>query len=123
MWIISAVSLAIVMALCVVGVFIPKRIYDDNLAQCIGMAGVFMFSWPRLAQLLEHRELTSIAMPAMAQTAGHVGLALYAMGTAYKAWKHRPRSHDAAPPAPHPLRRVSDLTPRDMLRVMGGHRQ
>lgn len=119
MWIVSAVSLAIVMALCVVGVFIPKRIYDDNLAQCVGMAGVFMFSWPRLAHLLDHQEITSIVIPALAQTAGHVGLALYALGTAYKAWKHRPRPEGASPPA----RRVTDISGHDMLRIFGRGRQ
>lgn len=119
MWIISAVSLTIVMALCVVGVFTPKRVFDDNLAQCIGMAGVFMFCYPRLVQILELRELTSLVVPALAQTAGHVGLALYALGTAYKAYKHRPHRDDIAPPssAPHPLRRASDL-----MRVFGGDR-
>lgn len=119
MWIISAVSLTIVMVLCVVGVFIPKRIYDDNLAQCIGMAGVFMFSWPRLAQLLERQEITSFVMPVLAQTAGHVGLALYALGTAYKAWKHRPRPEGTPPPT----RRVTDLTRHDMMRIIGRGRQ
>lgn len=125
MWIVSAVSLSLVMALCLVGVFIPKRFYDDNLAQCIGMAGVFMFCWPRLMQLLERQELTSIAMPALAQTAGHVGLALYAVGTAYKAWQHRPRHRGTAPPTPkvHPFRRISDppreMSFREALRVRG----
>lgn len=117
MWLISAASLSIVMALCVIGVFIPRKFFDDNLGQCIGMAGVFMFCWPRLMQLIEHRELTSIAMPAEAQMAGHVGLALYAIGTAYKAWKHRPRDTGSAKPPTsqvHPFRRASDPLPRDL---------
>jgi hypothetical protein len=107
MWIISAVSLTLVMGLCVIGAFAPRQYYAANLAQCIGMAGVFMFSWPRLALLIEHREITSIAMPVFAQVVGHTGLALYAVGTAYKAWRHRPRQADGAPPArratDHPL--------------------
>jgi hypothetical protein len=90
MWVVSAVSLTIVMVFCVIGVFIPKAYYDDNLAQRIGMAGVFMFSWPRLSMLLERQEITSVVMPVSAQVLGHVGLALFALGTAYKAWKHRP---------------------------------
>lgn len=123
MWLISAVSLTIVMALCLIGVFIPKKYFDDNLAQCVGMAGMFMFCWPRLAQLLERQEITANTMPVFAQLVGHTGLALYAMGTAYKAWRHRPQ-RDATPPTPtpekHPLRRTSDLLHRDMMRI-GGH--
>lgn len=117
MWLISAVSLTIVMVLCFVGVFIPKKYFDDNLAQCVGMAGMFMFCWPRLAQLLERQEITANTMPVFAQLVGHTGLALYAMGTAYKAWRHRPRDHGATPPNPasdkHPLRRVTDWTRSD----------
>jgi len=79
------------MLLCVVGVFVPKAYYNDNLAQRIGMAGVFMFCWPRLVQLFEHQMIRNNCMPVEAQVAGHVGLALFAIGTAYKAWKHRPR--------------------------------
>jgi hypothetical protein len=90
MWIISAASLGVTMLLCVLGVFIPKVYYDDNLAQRIGMAGVFIFCWPRLVQLLEAREITGLVVPVPAQLAGHVGLAMFAVGTAYKVWKHRP---------------------------------
>lgn len=108
MWLVSAISLSIVMALCVVGVFIPKKYYDDNLAQCIGMAGVFMFSWPRLMQLIEVRDITANTMPVSAQLAGHAGLALYAIGTAYKAWRHRPQRNTDA--EHHPMRRASDST-------------
>ena len=91
MWIVSAVSLGVTMLLCVVGILVPKAYYDDNLAQRLGMAGMFIFCWPRLVQLLETREITSLVMPVTAQVLGHVGLALFAIGTAYKAWCHRPR--------------------------------
>lgn len=107
-WLVSAVSLTLVMTLCVVGVFIPKKYFDDNLAQCVGMAGVFMFSWPRLSQLIEMRDITANTMPVSAQLAGHVGLALYALGTAYKAWRHRPHHDQKADAEHHPMRRASD---------------
>lgn len=90
MWIISAVSLFITMTLCVIGVFVSKKYYDDNLFQRIGMAGVFIFCMPRFIQLMSKQEITTVVMPLTAQLFGHVGLMLFAVGTAYKAWKHRP---------------------------------
>lgn len=99
MWVVSAVSLAVVMLLCVLGVFLPRRCYHGNLAQCLGMIGVFMFSWPKFASLVVHQHITSVVMPVSAQIAGHVGLALYALGTAYVEWR-RTASTDAVEPAP-----------------------
>lgn len=97
MWLISAVSLAIVMVLCAVGIFIPKKYFDDNLAQRVGMAGIFIICWPRLDQLIDRQEITGNCMPVTAQFAGHLGFALFAVGVAYKAWKHRPRRPEGAP--------------------------
>lgn len=108
MWLVSAVSLAVVMFLCVCGVFAPKAYYDDNLAQRLGMSGVFMFSWPRLMQLIELRDITANTMPVSAQIAGHVGLALFAVGTAYKAYLRRPRIDPPVTHEHHPMRRHTD---------------
>ncbi len=119
MWLVSAISLSVTMLLCVVGVFIPRTYYDDNLAQRLGMVGVFLFCWPRLVQLLERQEITGYVMPVTAQVFGHVGLALFAVGTAYKAWKHRPcKPNDAAPPTSLKPG-VRELTSREALRVVG----
>jgi hypothetical protein len=85
-WIVSAVSLSITMGLCVAGVLTPKALYDANLFQRLGMAGMFAFSWPRLVQLFETHTITGNCMPVSAQVCGHVGIALYATGTAFKVW-------------------------------------
>jgi hypothetical protein len=122
LWLVSAVSLSITMALCVVGVFIPKTYYDDNLLQRIGMTGVFAFCWPRLMQILDRFELTSATMPVSAQVFGHVGLMLFAVGTAYKVWKHRPnrKKNKGGPPRPTMYhRRITDVSYDDALRVLG----
>src|SRR5574341_765172 len=95
MWAISAVSLVIVMAGCLAGIFAPKHIYNDNLAQRIGMAGVFCFCWPRLAQIIDQQALSAQVVPAAAQLAGHVGMACFVLGTAFKAWRHRPHADGA----------------------------
>ena len=109
MWLVSAVSLAVTMILCLVGVFIPSRFYDDNLAQRAGMAGVFIVCWPRLVHLIDNQGFVGNCLPVAAQVLGHVGLALFAAGTAYKAWKSRPPRLGDAPPPPKPLRNLTHV--------------
>lgn len=116
MWVVSVVSLAVTMILCLVGVFIPPRFYDDNLAQRIGMAGVFTVCWPRFWHLIDNQGFVGNCLPVAAQVLGHVGLALFALGTAYKAWKYRPPRLGSTPPPPKPLR---ELPRADALRVAG----
>lgn len=89
MYLISVISLSIVMGCCLCGIF--SNSFHDNLAQRLGMVGIFLFSLPRWIQLLQTQELTSVCMPADAQVLGHVGLALYCVGTTFKVLKHRPR--------------------------------
>lgn len=84
MWIISATSLAIIMICCTAGVFAPKHVFADSALQRLGMIGVALFCLPRFLQLLHTQTLTSSCMPADAQLMGHVGLALYCVGTAFK---------------------------------------
>lgn len=99
---ISAASLAIVMALCFVGTFCPRRYYDDNLLQRIGLAGIAVGCGPRLSLLLERHSFDGTGFQPMFQVFVHVGLAAFAIGTALKAWQHRPK----IPPAPPPGRIV-----------------
>jgi hypothetical protein len=91
MWLISAVSLFIVITSCTLGVFLPDRIFADNLAQRIGMIGVALFSLPRFLLLLKTQTLTAVCIPLEAQLMGHVGMALYCLGTMWKIFRHRPR--------------------------------
>jgi hypothetical protein len=79
LWPISIAALSIVTALCIVGTLAPT--YRDNLAQRIGMALLAYGCASRvqaiwLAQFVAHDWL-----------AVHVGMALYALGTAYKHWQ------------------------------------
>jgi hypothetical protein len=98
MWWVSAVSLFIIMISCAAGAFAPKEIFNDNPAQRIGMAGVFFFALPRFIQLMERQEFTANCMSASAQLAGHVGLALYCVGTAIKVMRHKPKRKPPLPP-------------------------
>jgi hypothetical protein len=91
MWIVSAVSLFIVIASCTLGVFLPQRIFADNLAQRVGMTGVVFFCLPRFLQIMDTHTLTAVCFPAEAQLMGHVGMALYCLGVGWKVFRHRPR--------------------------------
>lgn len=104
MWIVSVVALCIVMALCVLGTF--GRWYSDNLAQRIGMAMLFIGCWPKVEELMFFRPENGGVWVA------HVGLAVFAMGTAWKVWLHR----DHHPPPAQPPHRLH----RDHLRHVSG---
>lgn len=114
MFVVSAVSLFIVMVACAWGVCAPRRIFDDNIPQRVGMAGVFFFALPRFIALLENG-FTANCMPASAQLLGHVGMALYSIGTAYKVWKHNAKLGKKKPPLPP----ISD---EHLRRVFGGQK-
>jgi hypothetical protein len=98
MWVVSAFALAITMACCFAGTFAPKHIYDDNIAQRIGMAGVFMVCWPRFWHLIDNQGFVGNCLPVTAQIFGHVGLAAYCAGTAWKVWRHKPKRKPPPPP-------------------------
>ncbi len=101
MYWVSAVSLAVVMALCFAGTFAPKTIFDDNLAERAGMAGIFMFCLARFTRLIEAGEMTSHLIPGTIQVIGHAGLALYfsgAAGAKIAAWRRKGQKRQ--PPMP-----------------------
>lgn len=73
------------MVLCAVGIFAPARIYDDSLLQRLGMSGMFFFCFGRFRQLIEVGSMTGNCLPISVQLVGHVGLAIFAIGTAWRA--------------------------------------
>lgn len=81
MYTITVVSLAVVMALCVIGTF--SCVFDDNLAQRVGMIFIFLGFIPKLKDVIQTHDIVPGAWMAYA------GLAAYAVGTSWKAWKHR----------------------------------
>lgn len=83
---ISAVSLMVVMLGCFAGIFLSARYYNDNLLQRIGMSGLFVICLSRFEQLVELGEMTGRCVPISAQLCGHVGMALFTIGTAWKAF-------------------------------------
>lgn len=89
MWAVSVVCLGITMVLCVVGTFSCR--YDDNIFQRIGMAMLFIGCYPRLREAWETHYVTEGVWMA------HIGLASFAVGTAFKVWKHR---HENRPDLP-----------------------
>lgn len=82
---ISGTSLMTTMVLCLVGIFTPARVYDDTFLQRLGMSGTFLFCFGRFRQLVEFGAMTGNCLPVSVQLVGHVGLALFAMGTAWRA--------------------------------------
>ena len=108
MWQVSAASLVVVMALCVVGTFSCK--YDDNLFQRIGMFFIFVGFFPRLREVLATEDVTPGVWLA------HLGLAMFAIGQAHKAWKYRGEN----------AQRVNDLRDiehEDTHHVAGGKKE
>lgn len=81
MWdgIISIVALAVTGALCTWGVF--SGAYDDTLLQRVGMSCLALWCWARLPIKLETLETEPVHLVL------HVGLAVYAVGTALKLRK------------------------------------
>lgn len=87
MWLVSATCLIIVITCCTLGVF--SRAFADNMAQRLGMIGIVFFSLPRLLMILKAQEVSGVCMPVDAQVLGHVGMALYCLGTAGKVIRFR----------------------------------
>lgn len=81
MWLVSIVSVAILVVLCAVGTF--HAVYDDNLWQRIGMGCIAVGYGSALIGGDDYQALA------------HVGEACFAIGVAWKVWKHR-----RPPPAP-----------------------
>lgn len=86
-WYASVASLSLTMVLCLAGAFWPM--YEETasqrvatLLQRIGMALLFIGCWPRLVVIYESREMT-----AAGGWVAHVGLALFAVGTAWKFYR------------------------------------
>lgn len=102
MWIISAVSLFIVIASCTLGVFLPDRIFADNLPQRIGLTGITFFCLPRFLQIVQSQALSGHCFPVEAQLMGHVGMALYCVGTCWKVFRHRRDRKTPIEPPPCP---------------------
>ena len=105
MWVVSIACLLFVMVLCVLGTVV--RAFRDNLPQRIGMAFLFIGCWPRVQDMWLYRPESD------GSWLGHLGLAMFALGTAWKVWKHR--HVDPHPPAP-PHRVHHD----DLRHVRGG---
>lgn len=89
MWIVSAVSLIVIVVSCTVGVFAPRALYDDNLLQRVGMSGMVFFCLPRLMMILDEQALSARCMPATAQLLGHVGVACYCVGVWIETLRNR----------------------------------
>lgn len=116
MYLLSFVSLCVAMFWCVVGIFSPKAVFDDNLAERLGMVGVFAFCLARFVRLYEAGEMTSHLIPATVQVIGHAGLALYFTGAAtakLKAWRNR--SEPPIPPLP-------EIQEQHLRKAHGGHK-
>jgi hypothetical protein len=83
--IISALCLAIIGALCLVGVFHPR--YDDTLGERLGMSLVGMWTLARLpikvAQVFDLVDGDTEPVHLML----HIGLASFALGMAWAKWR------------------------------------
>lgn len=111
MWIISFACLVFVAFMCVVGTL--SRTYDDNLFQRLGMA-LFCFGALARANEVMHAQ----AVPAELLL-GHIGLAVFAMGTTFKVVIRRieqkaratlwPTDQELRPIEPSMFGRSSDL--------------
>lgn len=76
MWIVSVISLSIVAALCLIGVF--HRAFRDNILQCIGMSGLCIACFGRIGAVWT----TEFTAPSWMLV--HLFMAIYAVGTALK---------------------------------------
>lgn len=76
MWIVSFVCLWFVALMCVVGVLSP--VYEDNIAQRIGMALTCFGVLARANEIWYFEAVAPVSLMA------HIGLALFAAGVAFK---------------------------------------
>lgn len=89
LWLVSAISLFVIMATCMLGVFTPSYIFNDNLFQRLGMTGMFFFSLPKFLMVVEQQSLQTNCLPALPQVLGHVGTALFCLGTMWHVIRRR----------------------------------
>lgn len=85
MWIISIIALSLVITLCLLGIW--HQAFKDNLLQCLGMgwlviACIGRVHWLWLAERVEPSWMLV-----------HVGMAIYALGTALKVVMHHGRDN------------------------------
>jgi len=73
---ISIISLAIVVAICALGLY--HRAFNDNLLQCLGMSGLVLFCISRI------RWIWAFGVDDPSWTGLHASIALYAIGTLVK---------------------------------------
>lgn len=90
MWLVSMVSLGVLVTLCAIGTF--HAWYDDNLWQRVGMGCIVVGYGSSLIAGEEYQPLA------------HVGEALFAVGVAWKVWQHRRVSKPPSPFPPQPER-------------------
>lgn len=83
MWIISIVSLSIIVALCVLGVY--HAAFKDNLLQCVGMGFLCIALAGRIERIWGSEYID------FGEAAVHISLAFYAVGTALKVIVHHGR--------------------------------
>lgn len=86
--VLSACSLMIVMACCLLAVFSP--LYRDNWFQFWGLVGILFWSSARLASVIDGYEVTGLPL------LGHISLASFAIGEAYHYWDKWRHSHPAS---------------------------
>ena len=80
LWHFSAAALSITAVLCLIGTLAPS--YNDNFVQRVGMA-VLCYGCVSRVQHIFITERVSIDWAFV-----HVGMALYAIGTAWKQYRH-----------------------------------
>jgi len=103
LWPISVVALSIVTVLCLVGTLAHS--YKDNLAQRIGMALLAYGCASRVQHIMGSQYVSPDWLVV------HVGIAVYAMGTAFKHWRLIRRARCAE---------LTELAERDYIHVVGG---
>lgn len=89
---VSVVALTIVAMAAALGIFC--RHFHDNWPQLLGLAG--LATWA-IARVLQITDMTDHRVPNQGAVM-HVSLALYALGTAWKVWTHRPVDPPPAQP-------------------------
>lgn len=88
MWIVSAISLGLLLLACLVAPFVQS--YRDNLLQRISFALIFIGTFARWLGIIDTRSIEPVwPIIAEASVVGNIGFALFAVGTAYKVWRHR----------------------------------
>ncbi len=80
MWLVSVICLSVVGLLCVVGTFHHR--FDDNLGMRIGMGILGIGCAGRVVRLIETQSISPDALVM------HVGMAMFALGL---AWRYLPR--------------------------------